>query len=201
MKDISAALNRINLWLTSSGGEFAFNGGASSGEISELETEIGLSLPDDLKHYLSIYDGEAHISDGIIGNWKLLGHRLISKCFYQQNALLRDGNFGDNTNKSTPYVKGYWWNPKWIPIVSSESGHYHCIDLDPNNEGELGQIILFLHDGDSRFLIARTLSEWFLKIADDLDKGKYKLVDDNGYLIFNNEAFMWSSIEGKDLYD
>jgi cell wall assembly regulator SMI1 len=201
MKDIGAALNRINLWLTSSGGEFAFNTGASSDEIAELESEIGLNLPDDLKRYLSIYDGEAHISDGIIGNWKLMDYRWIGECFLQHNTYLRDGIFGDNTNKSTPYVKGFWWNPKWIPIVSSESGHYHCIDLDPNNDGELGQIILFLHDADNRFLIARSLSEWFLKIADDLDRGIYKLADDNGYLIFNNEAFMWSSIEGKDLYD
>jgi cell wall assembly regulator SMI1 len=113
-----------------------------------------------------------------------------------------DRQLGENANTPTPAVKGLWWNPGWIPIVSSGSGHLICLDMDPNQAGNVGQVILFLHDDGQRPLIAHNLRAWFVRLADDLERGLYKIVEDaDGYRHFNGHALMWSSLEAKDLYD
>lgn len=98
--------------------------------------------------------------------------------------------------------QGLWWNPRWIPIVTSGSGHLFCVDLDPGPAGTLGQIILFLHDDKGRYLIAHSLRAWFARLTADLECGLYEIVEDeNGYQHFNSHALMWSSLEGQELYE
>ena len=66
----------------------------------------------------------------------------------------------------------------------------------------MGQIILFLHDDEDRFLVAPSLYAWFARLAEDFERGLYEIVtDEDGYQHFNSPALMWSSLEGQNLYE
>lgn len=74
--------------------------------------------------------------------------------------------------------------------------------MDPNEQGHVGQVILFLHDDSPRPLIAHSLRDWFARLAEDFERGLYEIVEDeDGYQHFNDHALMWSSLEEQDLYD
>ncbi len=67
----------------------------------------------------------------------------------------------------------YWWNPKWIPITYDGAGNQDCLDLDPDINGNYGQIITLWHDCDDRELVAVNFRSWLEKIAEDLESGVY----------------------------
>jgi len=197
---IEEAARRLFGWMRQHHPGAAFNPGAAAGEIRAAESRMGMAFPADLAACLALANGEAFRSTGVIGNWTLLDLETIVAEYELMNDLAGRGAFGDNANPATPFVKGVWWHSRWIPVVGSGSGHLICVDLDPNASGRTGQIILFLHDAPARYLIAHSLAGWFTRIADDLERGVYTLQEEHGYWRFDNEAFMWSSIEGRDIY-
>lgn len=143
---------QLTRWAADCPLDIAFNPGASGTEISAAETALGVTFPADLRDYLALANGERWNSDGFIGDWRLLELKFIVDETQFMRKMVEDGAFGDNANEPTPAIKGMWWNPHWIPIVTSGSGHFFCVDLDPGPEGTPGQIILFLHDDEDRYL-------------------------------------------------
>ena len=186
---------RLTQWAADCSLEIAFNSGASAADIAAVEATLGLAFPADLRAYLTLADGERWNSDGFIGGWQLLELEFIVQEAQAMRVLVERGAFDGNTNEPTPAIKGLWWNPRWIPIVASGSGHFFCIDLDPGPAGQEGQIILFLHDDTDRYLVARSLRAWFARLAEDFERGLYEIVtDEDGYQHFNGHALMWSSL-------
>lgn len=193
---------RLTQWAATCPLDITFNPGASESAITAAETALGVAFPADLREYLALANGERWNSDGFIGDWQLLELKVIVKEARAMRALVEEGSFGDNTNAATPAIKDRWWNPQWLPIVTSGSGHFFCADLDPGPEGTVGQIILFLHDDEGRYLVAPSLRAWFARLADDFERGLYEIVaDEDGYQRFNSHALLWSSLEGRTLYN
>lgn len=199
---MEALWQRLTRWAAACPLDITFNPGATEAAIAAAEATLGVVFPADLREYLALADGERWNSDGFIGDWQLLELKFIVDVTQRMRALVDDGSFDDNTNDETPAIKGLWWNSQWIPIVTSGSGHYFCVDLDPGPEGTVGQVILFLHDDADRFLIAPGLRAWFARLAEDFERGLYEIVtDEDGYQRFNSHALMWSSLEGQNLYE
>ncbi len=193
---------RLAGWAAACPFDIAFNPGAKESAIAAAETALGLTFPADLREYLLLADGERWNSDGFIGDWRLLELKFIVKEAQQMRKLVEQEAFGDNTNDETPAIKGLWWNPQWLPIVTSGSGHFFCVDLDPGPAGTVGQIILFLHDDEGRYLIASSLRAWFARLAADFERGRYEIITEaDGYPHFNSHALLWSSLEGQTLYN
>jgi cell wall assembly regulator SMI1 len=167
--------------------------------MAALKTQTSLALPEDLWTYLQEANGEKWNSWGMIGNWRLLEIKYILDEWSLMRRLAENGSFDANAGQADvlPTIKNYWWNPNWLPIVTSGSGHFFCLDTDPGETGHPGQVILFLHDDPERFLVAESLSQWFEEIAKDLQRGLYTFDPEDG---FNNEALMWSALEGHSLY-
>ncbi len=53
------------------------------------------------------------------------------------------------------------------------AGNQDCLDLDPDINGNYGQIITLWHDCDDRELVAVNFRSWLEKIAEDLESGVY----------------------------
>ena len=199
---IPSVFERLKRWATKCPLDITFNPGGTEAAIAAAEAALGVTFPADLRAYLLLADGECWNSEGFIGDWRLLELKFIVDETQFMRRLVEDGTFDDNSNDETPTIKGLWWNPQWIPIVTSGSGHFFCVDLDPGPEGTVGQVILFLHDDEDRFLIAPSLRAWFARLAADFERGLYEIVtDEDGYQHFNSQALLWSSLEGKNLYE
>lgn len=193
---------RLTRWAAACPLDIAFNPGATEAAIAAAEAALGVAFPADLREYLLLADGERWYSEGFIGDWQLLEIKFIVDQAQWMRRLVAEGTFDDNANEPTPAIKGRWWNPQWSPIVTSGSGHFFCVDLDPGPEGTVGQVILFLHDDTDRFLVAPSLRAWFERLAADFERGLYEIVnDEDGYQHFNSHALMWSSLEGQDIYE
>lgn len=192
---------RLTQWAAQHAPDIAFNPGASAVEIDAAEAALGLRFPAELRAYLQLANGERWNSAGFIGDWPLLPLKAIVREALEMRALVDSGDLGDNAADPSPHTRGLWWNPAWIPLVTSGSGHLICVDLDPGPAGQVGQIILFLHDDSPRYRIAESLRAWFARLADDLERGLYHIIEDaDGYRHFNGHAFLWSSLEGQDYY-
>jgi len=198
---MEALWQRLRRWAADCPLGITLRPGASEADIAAVETALGMAFPADLREYLRLANGEKWNSDGLIGGWRLLELKFVVQEAQTMRDLAAEGAFGDNTNGETPAIKGLWWNPRWLPIVASGSGHFFCVDLDPNHAGTVGQVILFLHDDTARYLVAHSLKEWFARLADDMERGLYEIVTgEDGYRRFNSEALLWSSLEGRTLY-
>ena len=201
MEDLPTIQNlfkNLQTWAHEHAPEVIFNPPVKSIEIDQFLEKSGLMLPDSFNQLLLYANGEAPISAGMIGNWRLMPIREIQAAWGWLTALSSKGAFEDYQPLPSPYLRRDWWNPAWVPIVSSDTGNYFCLDTAPIEPQRVGQILLFLQDQPERYLVAASLSAWFDQILRDLQSGRYVYDDEFG---FNGEAFMWSALEGKHHFD
>jgi cell wall assembly regulator SMI1 len=194
-KDASVAetWRRIDAWLRAAGHD-APAPGATRKAIADLASQLGFPLPADLTESLAIHDG----ADRLIGGWDLLGIKTIAAEAKLMKKLTDDGTFAGAEVDPHPRIKPAWWNVRWIPIVSSGSGHLFCVDMDPAPGGKPGQVILFFHDEGKRLRVADSVRAWLAAIAADLEAGTYEY--DAESETWSDEALLQSSLEGKDTY-
>ncbi len=199
MADVGTAFTKIMTWMAGKVSDVQFNPPARPNAVRNLAEKSGLNLPEGLTTYLGLADGEKRKSAGAIGNWRMMPVHEIQGQWGLMASLAAKCAFHDSQPvKSSPYIKTYWWNPLWIPIVASDNGHYFCLDTDPPQPDRFGQVMLYLADDPRRYLVAGSLGDWFERIAQDLEAGLYTYDPIEG---FNGEAFMWSALEGKHHFD
>ncbi|WP_257065060.1 SMI1/KNR4 family protein [Priestia megaterium] len=172
--------------------EDIFNAAATEIEIAQAENIMGLKFPESFKDILLMHNGQKSERVGVIGNYDFLSIDEIVHGWQVMRELFDGGEFEDFEEvEPVGPVKGeFWWNPLWIPIVTNTTGDYICIDLDPSEGGKVGQIITFWHDWEEREVISDSLEKWFQKIVTHLKNGTYKLVKEDGELMFNNYGFI-----------
>lgn len=130
-------------------------------EFQLIESTLGVQLPEEMKSFYSVYNGQvwdlgvepfvrnltlSPISE-IINNWEFLQEE-----FDPDDGLL-DINYGAE-------VKPILWNKKWIPIADNGGGDYLCLDTDPTEVGVFGQVLYFYHDYGNRSIEAKNLYEF-----------------------------------------
>ena len=74
--------------------------------------------------------------------------------------LLEQGEFEDRDSDPECGIKTGWWRLGWVPFVSNGRGDHLCLDLDPDADGKVGQVIEVSHDVQERCLVSSTFSEW-----------------------------------------
>ena len=115
--------------------------------LQDIEKQINKELPKKLKGFY--HSGNELIPiEQIISNW------------LQMKELYESGEFDELIVTPDDGIKAYWWNPFWIPITDDGAGNFYCIDLDPDEGGNYGQVISFWHDSDERTLISESIDDW-----------------------------------------
>ncbi len=150
------------------------NGPASSYALEETEAELGLKFPDLLRQYFLACDG-GKVANGLLGNWDLYSLEDLLEEALTMEERAEEGDFGSNRRPEGGKVKALWWNPAWIPIAGSGNGHYICVDTDPAEEGNTGQVILYFYDSGERPCIAGNVEEWFSSAVEKLERGEVKV--------------------------
>jgi cell wall assembly regulator SMI1 len=92
-------------------------------------------------------------------------------------------------------VKPLFANSSWIPLITDDSGNHIGVDLDPDQQGSLGQVILFGREFDTKFVLAPNWGDFLLSFVKELENGNYLIhseVDDvfagEGELVFFDKA-------------
>ncbi|PDY43955.1 SMI1/KNR4 family protein [Bacillus pseudomycoides] len=138
--------------------------GASDEEFQLIEGTLGVTLPEEMKNFYRVYNGQVwkprvnpfvrnltlSPTSEIIDNWKFL-----------QEEFDPDDDLEPDIEKE---LKPVLWNSKWIPIAENGGGDYLCIDTDPSESGVVGQVLYYWHDWGQRSIKAKGLFE-FIEIC------------------------------------
>ena len=167
---------------------FELNAGASEADFAELEQTLGYALPEEFKELYRVANGETDIGSVFAGEEWLSIERIIDEYNIWQE-LYQNGTFQEDDG--TPYgcepeagIKpDFWWNPKWIPLSADGGGNGKMIDLDPAEQGRVGQIIQMWHDDAAREKEAASLREFLQNYVRDLEAGLYVLDAEFGLIL------------------
>lgn len=151
--------------------------GASLDELLLFEKNFNIILPDDFKTLYQYKNGSQFFClfplsiNNIDMTFCLMSLQEIknSKTYFQnRNALLTDfpdyfTNEDINKMKNNK-IKPFLFNKKWFPFAQYCNSCYLMLDLDPNKEGQIGQIILYCHDPDQIIYVTSSISKLITKI-------------------------------------
>jgi cell wall assembly regulator SMI1 len=162
------------------------NKGASETEIQVLKNAIPFELPKDLILLLRLNNGDHFKLRKDLYQGSFLGFEFLSvQSIIEIHEDWKNYVFEDYFGESFPEncIKPDYTNSGWIPLFSDMSGNYIGIDLDPDEEGSVGQIINFGRDEDRKFVIAESLGEFLDYIADKIESGELDesiMMEDDG---------------------
>lgn len=162
--------------------------GASETEISELEESLAIKLPEDVKASYRIHNGQSDGTYGFLDGREFLSVERIKQEWTVWKDLLDSGTFQDQDGHdigSEPElgIRNVWWSAKWIPITYDGGGNHDCLDLEPSEGGNVGQIITMWHDDSDRKLVASSFREWLQEYAEGLKEGKFVLSEEYGGIV------------------
>lgn len=184
MCDVNTAWGRIERWYAANvpPDEFYLADGASNAEILAFEQDLGVVLPADARASYRLHNGSDQYAVFEYG-FHLLSLEEVSQSWRMWKENLDAGVFDGMTPDPEGPIKSDWWNEKWIPITHNSGGDHHCIDMDPDRGGTIGQLIKFSHEPGPQRVVAGSMNEWLHDFATELESAKYKFDEDNLWLI------------------
>ncbi|WP_136604857.1 SMI1/KNR4 family protein [Paenibacillus dokdonensis] len=143
--------------------------GAEDEEIASLEVKLGLTLPEEMKSFYKVHNGQ---------NWSAGSHSFVRNltltpiaAVMDNWAFLQEEFDPDDMEKDIESgIKPMLWNAKWIPIAENGAGDYLCLDTDPTEEGNYGQVLYFWHDWGNRSVEARNLFDFIERCLQEEDE-------------------------------
>lgn len=145
------------------------NPGASEADIQAAESEMGVTFPDAMRALYLANDGDNeesacgmilgfhfHSLADLQGEWR-------SECEYADDPdLNRESAF---TSEPAGCIKRRYADKKWLPLCNDGGGNYIGIDLDPDVNGKIGQIINFGRDEHDKVVLAESLDAFFARLT------------------------------------
>ncbi|WP_394780448.1 SMI1/KNR4 family protein [Undibacterium sp.] len=156
-----------------------FNPGATAEELQEFEQHLGVTLPADFKECLAEFNGQADTPGMFIGS-ALLSIDEIKLQWDMLYEVGKDGSLNEDFADSMTavpegYVKPMYVNPKWIPFTHDSGGNYLGIDLDPDVNGTVGQVIIFGRDEQEKVFVAPSFTAFLTLVRDQLRTIKWSV--------------------------
>lgn len=141
MDRIQEVLSALILTLREHGYDPMPNQPATSAEITQAERQLEVVFPPELRDLYAACNGTR---EGLIAGLPLLSlEDLLAVNRRQQSDLVgNDPNFDPLLYTSTPpgAIRTFYWLPGWVALAQ-ENDNYFCVDLDPDDRGQSGQII------------------------------------------------------------
>lgn len=155
--------------------------GACQDEITLFEGKFDIVLPADFKELYKYKNGSRFFSvlPSVIDK-REMAFCLMSlqeienskKYFQNRNALLSEFSehftTQDIEKMKDSRIKPYLFNRKWFPFAQYCDSCYLMLDLDPDKEGEKGQIICYIHDPDEVVYVAPNITELISGIFEEI---------------------------------
>ena len=164
----------------------SLNKGVSDTQIAVFEAEMGITLPSEVRKLYQTFNGQKEGENDV---FFLNGLRFIPL-----EEIKRTQEHWLEQLESVPnwqslrfdeeeaidmcwdkVVKNQFYNPKWIPFLSN-GARFMFIDLDPDEEGiigQIGEIDLVLDSIEDSFMDLHhdSMEDWLEFLTDDIEKG------------------------------
>lgn len=142
--------------------------GASEEDLIQLQETLNVTIPKEMVEFYRIHNGQLWDIGGqcFIRNLTLSPISEIVENWHFLNEEFEGDELEASFDKE---IKPLLWNPKWLPIASNGGGDYLCLDTDPTNEGQPGQVLYFWHDWGNRSVKAKSLFEFIQACLEEED--------------------------------
>jgi len=162
---------------------------ASSADFDNFKTASGYDFPEKLKRLYAINNGQD--PDCMIGLWWGLSFIPIEDML-QYHINKSEAIDMSDQDRSFPSrsIKLQHTNPLWIPFAEDGSFNYLAVDLDPDVNGTVGQVINYGRDERDKCVIATDIEQFLLFMTEEIEKGNYTIETDGrfGDIIFNYKS-------------
>jgi len=188
---LSNTWQRIRTWLSREYPELddTLNYGILPQNLEQIELQFGFTLPPVLRESYLCVDGQeaesaAGCSEGLFFGLKLLPLEDVLEEWRFWREVDDDPTTGANPHlrqamQSIPpgWVRKNYSQRGWIPVIADKAGNYVGVDLDPDDKGSVGQVIVFGRDFDTKVVLWRGdgltgWAKWLASFADELENGE-----------------------------
>ena len=180
--------DKFKQWLkiNYSDGLLDLNPPATQEEIEELNSTLGVDLPNDFIEVLKIHNGQKGESAWLFDSQEFLStHRILEEFNIWKNLLKT--KLQDKVSTPDSGVKNDWWNRKWIPFTSDGCGDHYCLDLDPTATGTKGQVITLWYESEQREIVEKSFSQWFEEYVNQLYSGELFYSKEYNSIVYKDE--------------
>ncbi|KAJ6500531.1 hypothetical protein C8R45DRAFT_863126 [Mycena sanguinolenta] len=183
--------NRLRTWLAREYPELGdtLNYGILPPDLAEIEAQLGLELPRVVRESYLVVDGQeaesaAGCAEGLFFGLTLLPLEDVLEEWRFWREVDDDPSTGANVQlrnsmQSIPtgWVRREYSQRGWIPLIADKAGNYVGVDLNPDDGGSLGQVIVFGRDFDTKVVLwagdgPAGWAKWLANFVDDLESGE-----------------------------
>lgn len=196
---LSETWNRLRTWLAREYPELGdtLNYGILPQDLAQIEMAFGFALPSTVRESYLCVDGQeaesaAGCSEGLFFGLTLLPLEDVLEEWRFWREVDEDPATGASPQlqelmSSIPqgWVRKQYSSRGWIPLVADKAGNYLGVDMHPGEEGEVGQVIVFGRDFDTKVVMwkgdgAGGWAKWLANFVDELESGEgYELGSGN----------------------
>ncbi|KAH9484083.1 KNR4/SMI1-like protein 2 [Psilocybe cubensis] len=188
---LSKTWARIRSWLNREYPELGdtLNYGILPQELAEIEMQFGFALPSVVRESYLCVDGQeaesaAGCSEGLFFGLTLLPLESVLEEWRFWREVDNDPSTGANdalrqSMQSIPpdWIRREYSQRGWIPLVADKAGNYLGIDLNPAEQGQVGQVIVFGRDFDTKVVLwngdgLTGWAKWLAAFAEELESGE-----------------------------
>lgn len=166
--------------------------GATVHELDELETAIGQKLPIDVRESYLIHNGQNNLTDyyvtGLVFGMPIISLSEILREWqkWREFDSMNDEIKGELTSSAPEgAVQPDYTNRSWIPLTSDSAGNHIGIDLAPDRNGTIGQVIIFGRDENIKYVIANSWRAFLNHVASELESGNFCIDQEEDDKILN----------------
>ncbi|KAJ7090303.1 hypothetical protein B0H15DRAFT_884548 [Mycena belliarum] len=182
---------RLRAWLAREYPELGdtLNYGIIPEDLAQLELQFGFELPRVVREsYLTVDGQEAESSagcaEGLFFGLTLLPLEDVLEEWRFWREVDDDPSTGANaqlraTMQSIPtgWVRKEYSQRGWIPLIADKAGNYVGVDLNPEEGGSAGQVIVFGRDFDTKIVLwtgdgPTGWAKWLAAFVDELESGE-----------------------------
>ncbi|KAH9951885.1 hypothetical protein B0H21DRAFT_782534 [Amylocystis lapponica] len=180
---------RLRTWLSREYPELGdtLNYGILPQDLAQIEMSFGFALPQAVRESYLCVDGqepESSCSEGLFFGLTLLPLEEVLEEWRFWREVDDDPNTGANERlrevmQSIPpgWVRKMYSSRGWIPLVADKGGNYLGVDMNPDEGGAVGQVIVFGRDFDTKVVMWRGdgsggWAKWLASFVDDLEAGE-----------------------------
>lgn len=183
--------SRLRAWLDEQYPELAdtLNWGIQPPDLAHLELQLGIALPPAVRDSYLIVDGQeaessAGCSDGLFFGLTLLPFEDVVEEWRFWREVDEDPATGASAElreemRSIPpgWIRREYSQRGWLPLIADKGGNYIGVDMNPDEHGSVGQVIVFGRDFDTKVVMWRGDGEggwarWLASFVDELESGE-----------------------------
>ena len=158
-------------------------------DLGEVELALGMQLPQAVRESYLLVDGQeaessAGCSEGLFFGLTFLPLEDVLEEWRFWREVDEDPATGANPRlrdlmQSIPpgWVRRAYSQRGWIPLVTDKAGNYLGIDMNPGENGSVGQVIVFGRDFDTKVVLWKGdgpagWARWLVSFAEELESGE-----------------------------